>query len=79
MTGTFLLVTVGSWALDISGATAHLVLLPAPPATIVSGCNACACDLDGVVAGVDIGTDGGCVAGREVQLGQYPIVTFQYS
>jgi hypothetical protein len=66
VTGTFLLVTVGSWVLDTSGATAHVVILPMPPAGIEPGCNACLCDMDGVVAGADIGADGGCVAGRQL-------------
>ena len=66
VTGTFLLVTMGSWVLGSSGATAHMVLLPAPPSTIVPGCDACACDLDGAIAGVDTGADGGCVAGRRL-------------
>ena len=66
VTGTFLLITMGSWVLDSSGATAHMVLLPAPPSTIVPGCNACACDLDCAIAGVDTGAEGGCVAGRRL-------------
>ena len=66
MTGTFLLMSVGSWALDSSGATAHMVLLPVPPSTIVPGCDTCACDLDGAIAGVDTGADGACVAGRRL-------------
>jgi hypothetical protein len=59
-------VTVGSWLLDTNGATAHIILLPAPPAVIEPGCDACRCDLNGVVAGVDIGAEGGCIAGRKV-------------
>ena len=50
MTGTFLLVSIGSWAIGSSGATAHMVLLPVPPSTIVPGCDTCACDLDGAIA-----------------------------
>ena len=59
-----MLVTVATWGLSSAGATAHLVLLPAPPDAIQIGCDACLCDMNGVVAGVDIGTDGGCAAGR---------------
>ena len=66
MTGTFLMMTLSSWGLDTSGATAHYNLLPAPPASIEPGCDACVCDLDGVVAGVDTGAGGGCLADREV-------------
>ena len=66
VTGSFLLVTMSSWALGSSGATAHMVLLPTPPSTIVPGCDACACDLDGAIAGADTGADGGCVAGRQL-------------
>jgi hypothetical protein len=43
-----------------------MVLLPAPPSTIVPRCDACACYLDGAIAGVDTGVDGGCVAGRRL-------------
>jgi hypothetical protein len=67
VTGVFLLVTVASWGLSSAGATAHLVLLPAPPDAIEIGCDACLCDMNGVVAGVDIGTDGGCAAERKLQ------------
>ena len=60
------MMTLSSWGLDTSGATAHWNLLPAPPASIEPGCDACVCDLDGVVAGVDTGADGGCLADRVV-------------
>ena len=66
MTGTFLLVTVTSWVLDTNGATAHVVLLPTPAVAIEPGCAVCVCDLDGVIAGVSIGTDGGCVVDRKL-------------
>jgi hypothetical protein len=66
VTGTFLLVTLGSWALKSSGLTEHLTVLPTPPAAIVPGCDACACDQNGVIAGVDTGADGGCVADRQL-------------
>jgi hypothetical protein len=66
VTGTFLMMTLSSWGLDTSGATAHFNLLPAPPASIEPGCDACVCDLDGVVAGVDTGAGAGSLADREV-------------
>ena len=66
MTGTFLMMTLSSWGLDTSGATAHYSLLPAPPASIEPGCDACVCDLDGVVAGADTSADGGCLADRDL-------------
>ena len=37
--------------------------MTAPPA---ARCDACVCDLDGVVAGVYNGARGGCAAGREL-------------
>jgi hypothetical protein len=43
-----------------------MVILPAPSSTIVPGCDACACDLDGAIAGVDTGVDGGCVRDRSL-------------
>ena len=52
--------------LDNGRATAHLVLLPTPPVTIVSGCDVCACDLDSVVAGVDTSATGGCTVGHSL-------------
>jgi hypothetical protein len=55
--------------LNSNGATAHMVLLPAPPSAIVPGCDACACDLDGAIAGVDTGVTGGCIAGRQLSYG----------
>ena len=58
--------TVASWVLDTNGATAHLVLLPTPPVAIEPGCAVCVCDLDGVIAGVSIGSDGGCVIDRRL-------------
>ena len=63
------MVTLGAFALEAGGGTAHMVILPIPPVAIQPGCDACRCDLDGVVAGVDIGTGGGCVLSRSV--GEY--------
>jgi hypothetical protein len=72
VTGTFLLVTVASWILDTNGATAHLVLLPTPPVAIEPGCAVCVCDLDGVIAGVNIGMDGGCIIDRRLSSSHVP-------
>jgi hypothetical protein len=79
VTGTFLMMTLSSWGLDTSGATAHYNLLPAPPASIEPGCDACVCVLDGVVAGLDIGADGGCLADREVGVGSGTLSWFATS
>jgi hypothetical protein len=74
VTATFLMVTVGSWVLVSSGATAHLVLLPTPPAAIEPGCDACLCDLNAVIAGVDTGGVGGCAADRVIDGGNTGLV-----
>eukprot|EP01050_Picozoa_sp_SAG11_P013607 SAG11_NODE_1602_length_4600_cov_1.859587_2_plen_311_part_00 len=67
VTGNFLLVTAASWLLESSGAPAHQNILPAPPIDISPGCDACACDLDGTVAGVSTGgAGGGCAPDRNV-------------
>eukprot|EP01050_Picozoa_sp_SAG11_P012089 SAG11_NODE_1322_length_5207_cov_3.093187_4_plen_292_part_00 len=66
MTSSFVVVTLASWLLDSNGILGHMAILPAPPVTIEPGCDACACDLDGIVAGVTTGVAGGCALDRGV-------------
>ena len=68
VTGSFLVVTVATYMLDNAGLTTLYQLLPTPAGKLAHGCDPCACDADGWVAGVNTGQTGGCIANRSAVL-----------
>ena len=68
VTGCFLIVTLGTYVLTLTGAPAYQQLIPTQAADIVAGCPECKCDGDGVIAAVDTQVLPGCIGGREFSI-----------